>query len=366
MTYNLTLANVVPAASAFAVRVNNTARTVSSVSVSGTKVYLNLASPVVYGDNVTVAYTKPASNPLQTTAGGQAATIGGQNVVNNCSVTPNQPPLVNISSPTKSNDFIAPALITIDAVANDPDGTIVKVEFFNGQTKLGESTSVPYSLVWKDVPAGSYIITASATDNMNAKTVSASVTVVVEKSTPAVNQSPTVTIKNPNKGEKYKKHDILILEAEASDPDGTITSVLFKNGDIIIAEVTESPYTYQWQIPDTGSFFITATAIDNLGALTESPGIDFSVFESEGSGFGIISLYPNPSDGSFSVNMSGSSEDERRFTVYNMSGQAVVNEQRPGQEVTLLFNLPELPSGTYILAISDKNKIVDSKTFIKK
>jgi len=64
--------------------------------------------------------------------------------------------------------------------------------------------------------------------------------------------------------------------------------------------------------------------------------------------------------------MSGSSEDERRFTVYNMSGQAVVNEQRPGQEVTLLFNLPELPSGTYILAISDKNKIVDSKTFIKK
>ena len=50
MTYNLTLANIVPAASAFSVMVNSSARTVSSVAISGTKVLLTLASPVVYGD----------------------------------------------------------------------------------------------------------------------------------------------------------------------------------------------------------------------------------------------------------------------------------------------------------------------------
>ena len=60
MTYNLTLANVVPAASAFSVRVNSTARTVNTVAISGTKVQLTLASPVVYGDVVTVSYTKPS------------------------------------------------------------------------------------------------------------------------------------------------------------------------------------------------------------------------------------------------------------------------------------------------------------------
>ena len=82
MTYNLSLANIVPAASAFTVQVNSTARTVSSVSVSGTKVLLTLSSPVAYGNTVTVAYTKPSANPLQTSAGGQAATISAQSVTN--------------------------------------------------------------------------------------------------------------------------------------------------------------------------------------------------------------------------------------------------------------------------------------------
>jgi uncharacterized repeat protein (TIGR02059 family) len=83
ITYNLSLANIVPAASAFTVRVNTVARTVTGVSISGTKVQLTLSSPVVYGDVVTVAYTKPAGNPLQTPAGGQAATISAQAVTNN-------------------------------------------------------------------------------------------------------------------------------------------------------------------------------------------------------------------------------------------------------------------------------------------
>ena len=85
MIYSLTLAATVPAASAFAVRVNSTARNINSVAVSGTKVILTLASPVVYGDVVTVAYTKPATNPLQTASGGQAATISAQSVLNKVS-----------------------------------------------------------------------------------------------------------------------------------------------------------------------------------------------------------------------------------------------------------------------------------------
>ena len=83
MTYSTALANIVPAASAFSVLVNAKARTVNAVAVSGTKVQLTLASPVVYGDVVTVSYTKPSANPLQTASGGQAATISGKTVTNN-------------------------------------------------------------------------------------------------------------------------------------------------------------------------------------------------------------------------------------------------------------------------------------------
>ena len=83
MTYNMTLANIVPAASAFKVLVNSSSRSVSSVAVSGTKVMLTLSSPVVYGNTVTVSYTKPSSNPLQTSIGAQAATLSAQTVTNN-------------------------------------------------------------------------------------------------------------------------------------------------------------------------------------------------------------------------------------------------------------------------------------------
>ncbi|NLB80501.1 MAG: hypothetical protein GX800_02545, partial [Clostridiaceae bacterium] len=55
MTFSIALANRIPATSAFNVRLNSTNRTVSSVTISGTRVTLNLASPVTYGDAVTVA-----------------------------------------------------------------------------------------------------------------------------------------------------------------------------------------------------------------------------------------------------------------------------------------------------------------------
>ena len=83
MTYNLVLTNIVPATSAFAVLVNAVARTVNSVAIVGGKVQLTLASAIIYNDVVTVAYTKPATNPKQTTAGGLAISITAQSVTNN-------------------------------------------------------------------------------------------------------------------------------------------------------------------------------------------------------------------------------------------------------------------------------------------
>jgi uncharacterized repeat protein (TIGR02059 family) len=83
MTYNLTLANIVPAATAFKVLINSVASTVNAVAVSGTKVQLTLANAIKYGDVVTVSYTIPSSNQLQTVAGGKASSISNQSIINN-------------------------------------------------------------------------------------------------------------------------------------------------------------------------------------------------------------------------------------------------------------------------------------------
>jgi len=56
---------------------------------------------------------------------------------------------------------------------------VSKVEFYAGGTKIGEDSSAPYTLNWTGVPAGSYSLTAVATDNAGASTSSAAVVVSV-------------------------------------------------------------------------------------------------------------------------------------------------------------------------------------------
>lgn len=96
ISFNLALASVVPSSSAFTVIVNSASRTVSSVAVAGTKVTLTLSNPIAFGNVITVAYTKPASNPLQTSAGGQVASFTAQPVSNKVAAVNNNPvPVVN-------------------------------------------------------------------------------------------------------------------------------------------------------------------------------------------------------------------------------------------------------------------------------
>ena len=83
MTYNEALDTAsTPAASAFAVTVNSAARGVSSVQVTGSTVTLTLASAVVAGNTVTVAYTKPGTNPIQDVAGNDAVNLAATSVTN--------------------------------------------------------------------------------------------------------------------------------------------------------------------------------------------------------------------------------------------------------------------------------------------
>ena len=88
-------------------------------------------------------------------------------------------PTVNLTSPANGASFTAPANITITANASDSDGTISRVDFYQGTAWLGTATSAPYSFDWTNVPAGSYSLTATATDNGGATTISTAVSITV-------------------------------------------------------------------------------------------------------------------------------------------------------------------------------------------
>jgi chitinase len=91
----------------------------------------------------------------------------------------NTPPVVTLTAPAANATYTAPATVTITATASDADGSVSKVGFYNGSTLLSEVTAAPYSYTWSNVAAGTYTITAKATDNASAATTTAAVTITV-------------------------------------------------------------------------------------------------------------------------------------------------------------------------------------------
>jgi Glycosyl hydrolase family 48/Cellulose binding domain/Bacterial Ig domain len=96
---------------------------------------------------------------------------------------PNTAPAVRITAPAPGATFTAPATVPITVEALDSDGTIASVEFVAGTAVVGTDTSSPYTFSWTNVPAGSFSLTARATDNGGATTVSAPVGITVAPNT---------------------------------------------------------------------------------------------------------------------------------------------------------------------------------------
>jgi chitinase len=105
-------------------------------------------------------------------------------VTGGASVETNPAPVVDITAPMDGVAVLPGSPVTITATATDMAvgglaGSVAKVEFFEGETLLGEDTSSPYSYSWTPSTSGVRVLTAKATDNENASTVSSGVNVTV-------------------------------------------------------------------------------------------------------------------------------------------------------------------------------------------
>ncbi|MFA6047108.1 MAG: Ig-like domain-containing protein, partial [Phycisphaerales bacterium] len=95
-------------------------------------------------------------------------------------VGPAQPPTVAITMPGSGATYTAPATVAITASATAVAGaTITQVEFLRGTTVVGTATSSPFTFNWNNVAAGSYTLTARATDSRTSKATSSPVTITV-------------------------------------------------------------------------------------------------------------------------------------------------------------------------------------------
>lgn len=185
---------------------------------------------------------------------------------------PNSRPTIALTSPTNNTEYLAPTNIVIEAEASDSDGEIVDVRFFANSTELGVLTEPPYSVTWTNPPAGTYTLTARATDNRGARTTSAAVAISVRTNNP-----PTVAVASPANNSTYAAPALIPIEVNAADADGTVTQVrVLVNGSELFA-ATSPPYRFEWNAVPEGNYELIALATDDLGAETASTPVQVRV-----------------------------------------------------------------------------------------
>ncbi len=153
----------------------------------------------------------------------------------------NNPPTVAMTAPANGSSGTTGTPINLTATATDADGSVAKVEFYDGSTKLGEDTSSPYEWSWTPTTTGAHSLTARATDNLGQLATSAAVGVSIG-APGSDTQAPVATLTAPA-NLATGLAGTLAVTATATDNVG-VTSVVFQvDGAQIGSALTAAPYT---------------------------------------------------------------------------------------------------------------------------
>jgi len=265
----------------------------------------------------------------------------------------NPSPSVSITSPSNGASFTAPASITINANASD-NGSVTKVEFFRGTTKLGEDTSAPYSYSWTNVAAGSYALTAKATDNLNATTTSATVNVTVTSSSGTCSTIPQYVENGGYVAGSRVKNVGNQYECKPYPYSGWCNGAAWAYGP-----GTGTYWTDAWVLVGSCSAGREATSPQSLNSESE-------IFDAASKG---LYVYPNPGKVGMQQDITFSFETDPGAVVVTMkdiSGTEVLKTSfQQVKSKSLSVRVPDLPGGLYMIRIHGEKRSWVKKYLIK-
>jgi len=187
--------------------------------------------------------------------------------------TVNAPPSVSVTSPVANQVFASGAPVTIQAAASDSDGVVAIVDFYDGVTKIGSVAQAPWQITWSGFVAGPHTVSAVATDNQGASTVSVGVAITVT----AANQAPSVTLTSPTNGQLFTQGQAITLAANPVDPEGQIASVQFRDGATVLATLNAAPWQYVVTNAALGGHSYAAVVTDGAGSTGASASVTVQV-----------------------------------------------------------------------------------------
>ena len=134
--------------------------TIASISIHNGS---TLLGTVKAGTNTFSWNNVPAGTHALTAVATDSRGLWTRSVPLSVTVTGNAAPTVALTATLTG--ATAPGSIALSVTASDSDGSISKVEFFNGTALLATVTQAPYTFTWSNVAAGSFSLSARATDN---------------------------------------------------------------------------------------------------------------------------------------------------------------------------------------------------------
>lgn len=181
-------------------------------------------------------------------------------------VTLRMGPSVEVVSPSSGFVFTAPAHIPILVAAAAATGSVARVEFYQGSTRLGQSTTAPYTFSWDGAGEGDYVLKALAVDSGGVTNVSAVVPVRVGSSVP-----PGVVWLSPASNSVFTAPGPVALSA-AVQGSQTPQEMRFYGSEALLGSVAASPYAMGWSNMTAGVYDLRAVAVFAGGlSVTSAP-----------------------------------------------------------------------------------------------
>lgn len=235
-------------------------RTVPSITatrVGTTTTYRGIFTNAT-ADTYTIGLTASVAGGTVSTTSTTTRTVQLVNAVGNVPV---------ISAITTLGATQTASTVAFSVTSTDGDGSVASVEFFLNRNSLGFAERQQLTNIWRitgsfaGLTAGNYEVQAIARDNAGNAAATAITNIGVTTSTSA---PPTLRISATPLSVAFNQN--AVLNASASDADGTVTQVQYYSNGALFATSTTAPL-FAVNFPGTtaGNFTIFAVATDNTG-----------------------------------------------------------------------------------------------------
>ncbi|MCC7376561.1 MAG: hypothetical protein IT581_18020 [Verrucomicrobiales bacterium] len=276
-------------------------------------------------------------------------------------------PTIVVQQPRNGDVFPLGAVIPIEATAIAPDGYINRVEFFDGDVRIGVSeilfivappdgSPIQHRLEWKGATAGDHKLTVRAGTEQNP--VQSEPVVISVKS----RDGSSLVITAPESGAMIPVGQPVEIQAVAIDSKGYISRVEFFDGDrsigvsqlaFLVAPEPGTPirHALTWTDATAGRHVLSARAVTTSGDKLESDPVPIAV---EGNGSDQVVVAIEATDATASEPTANAEADPGVFTLSRVAGpkdvEVVVNLRiggaaRSGIDYAPLEEVVKMPAG---------------------